>query len=306
MLLRDRTALSHLVPAAPFCLLTFSPLSCLALPMLLLLSPAKSLNYDTPVPAHLPHTLPAFSGDSATLIALLRGHSPQTLAALMKLSDPLAALNVARYAAWRPEAGTATGNGNGNNSHGNARQALLAFNGGVYAALDAHTLSHADLQWAQQHLMILSGLYGVLRPLDLVQPHRLEMGTRLATPAGQSLYQFWGTRIAEHLNTALAASAPASGTAPVVLNLASQEYFRAVDRTTLKARVVDCVFEDWKFGAYKVIGIHAKRARGLMARHCTVQRVTTPQALTAFAAEGYAFDSSASSADRMVFRRRSA
>ena len=306
MLLRDRTALSHLVPAAPFCLLTFSPFSCLALPMLLLLSPAKSLNYDIPVPAHLPHTLPAFSGDSATLIALLRGHSPQTLAALMKLSDPLAALNVARYAAWRPEAGTATGNGNGNNSHGNARQALLAFNGGVYAALDAHTLSHADLQWAQQHLMILSGLYGVLRPLDLVQPHRLEMGTRLATPAGQSLYQFWGTRIAEHLNAALAASAPASGTVPVVLNLASQEYFRAVDRTALKARVVDCVFEDWTSGAYKVIGIHAKRARGLMARHCTVQRVTTPQALTAFAAEGYAFDSSASSADRMVFRRRSA
>ena len=253
------------------------------------------------MPAHLPHTLPAFPGQSAALIALLRGHSPQTLAALMKLSDPLAARNVARYAAWRPEAGTNDGNGNGN-----ARQAILAFNGGVYAALDAHTLSHADLQWAQQHLMILSGLYGVLRPLDLVQPHRLEMGTRLATPAGQNLYQFWGTRIAEHLNAALAASAPTSDAAPVVLNLASQEYFRAVDRTALKARVVDCVFEDWKSGAYKVVGVHAKRARGLMARHCTVQRVTAPQALTTFAAEGYAFDSGASSPDRMVFRRSSA
>ncbi len=266
--------------------------------MLLLLSPAKSLDYGTPVPAHLPHTLPAFPGQSAALIALLRAHSPQTLAALMKLSDPLAALNVARYAAWRPEAGLDAGNGN-------ARQAILAFNGGVYAALDAHTLSPADLQWAQQHLMILSGLYGVLRPLDLVQPHRLEMGTRLATPAGQGLYLFWGMRIAEHLNAALATLTNSSGTAPVVLNLASQEYFRAVDRTALQARVVDCVFEDWKSGAYKVIGVHAKRARGLMARHCTVQRVTTPQALTAFAAEGYAFDSSASSADRMVFRRRS-
>jgi hypothetical protein len=263
--------------------------------MLLLLSPAKSLDYDTPVPARLPHTLPAFTDQLAALIELLRGHSPQTLAALMKISDPLAALNVARYAAWSPEANA-----------DNARQAILAFNGGVYAGLDARTLTNADLQWAQQHLAILSGLYGVLRPLDRMQPHRLEMGTRLATPAGQNLYQFWGARIAERLNIALDALPRITGVAPVVLNLASQEYFRAVDGKALKARVVDCVFEDWKAGTYKVIGIHAKRARGLMARHCTVQRVTDPAALISFNTEGYAFDSAASSADRMVFRRRKA
>ena len=261
--------------------------------MLFLLSPAKSLDYDTPVPAKLAHTLPTFTDQSAALIEILRGHSPKTLAALMKISDPLAALNVARYAAWSPEA-----------SAGNARQAVLAFNGGVYAGLDARTLSSADLRWAQQHLAILSGLYGVLRPLDWMQPHRLEMGTRLASPAGQNLYQFWGVRIAEHLDAALAALPRTGSAAPVLLNLASQEYFRAVDRKALKARVVDCVFEDWKAGAYKVIGIHAKRARGLMARHCTVQRVASPGALVDFHAEGYAFDASASSADRMVFRRR--
>ena len=263
--------------------------------MLLLLSPAKSLDYGTPLPPRLPHTLPLFSDQSAALIEILRAHSPQTLAALMKISDPLAALNVARYAAWSPEA-----------SADNARQAILAFNGDVYAGLDARTLTSADLQWAQKHLAILSGLYGVLRPLDRMQPHRLEMGTRLATPAGQNLYQFWGTRIAEHLDAALAALPRTGGAAPVLLNLASQEYFRAVDRKALKARVVECVFEDWKAGAYKVIGIHAKRARGLMARHCTVRRITTPDALVDFQTDGYAFDASTSTADRVVFRRRCA
>ncbi len=264
--------------------------------MLLLLSPAKSLDYGTPLPPRLPHTLPLFSDQSAALIEILRAHSPQTLAALMKISDPLAALNVARYAAWSSEA-----------SADNARQAILAFNGDVYASLDARTLTSADLQWAQKHLAILSGLYGVLRPLDRMQPHRLEMGTRLATPAGQNLYQFWGTRIAEHLDAAALAALPRTGgAAPVLLNLASQEYFRAVDRKALKARVVDCVFEDWKAGAYKVIGIHAKRARGLMARHCTVRRITTPDALVDFQTDGYAFDASTSTADRVVFRRRCA
>ena len=264
-------------------------------PMLILLSPAKSLDYHTPLPPRLPHTLPLFTEQSAALIALLRQRPPEALAALMKISDPLAALNVARYAAWSSEP-----------SADNARQAILAFNGDVYAGLDARTLAHTDLQWAQQRLAILSGLYGVLRPLDRMQPHRLEMGTRLATPAGQNLYQFWGTRIAEHLNAALAALPSPANSAPVVLNLASQEYARAVDRKALKAQVVDCVFEDWKGGAYKVIGIHAKRARGLMARHCIVQRVATPGELEAFAAEGYGFAAAASTAYRLVFRRRSA
>ena len=194
--------------------------------VLFLLSPAKSLDYDTPLPAGLPHTLPAFVPDAQRLIAVLREKSPQEVAALMSISDPLAALNVARYAAWQPRFTAA-----------NARQAVMAFNGDVYEGLQAQTLSGDDLQWAQQHVAILSGLYGVLRPLDRMQPYRLEMGTRLATDAGANLYQFWGARIAEHLNQRLAADAT-----PVVVNLASQEYFKSVDRKVLRARVIECVF----------------------------------------------------------------
>ena len=179
------------------------------------------------------------------------------------------------------------------------RQALLAFNGDVYEGLDARTLAPDDLDWAQQHLAILSGLYGVLRPLDWMQPYRLEMGTRLATALGSTLYQFWGPRIAQHLNIRLQGEAK-----PTVLNLASQEYFKSVDRKTLQARVVECVFEDWSGGRYTIISFHAKRARGLMARHAITQRATRPRQLENFDAEGYAFVPAASEPDRLVFRRR--
>ncbi|WP_027995535.1 peroxide stress protein YaaA [Simplicispira psychrophila] len=262
--------------------------------MLILLSPAKSLDYDTPVAADLPHTGAQFLPQASTLIALLQQKSPQELAMLMKISDPLAALNVARYQTWTLD------------DHGAAaRPALLAFNGAVYEGLQARSLSRADLDWAQQHLAILSGLYGVLRPLDAMRPYRLEMGTRLATPQGQNLYQFWGTQIAEYLNAQLHAPIHA-GTVPVVLNLASQEYFKAIHRQVLQARVVECVFEDYHSGAYKIISVHAKRARGLMARYCIVQRATAPQQLESFNAEGYAFDASASKPERLLFRRRTA
>ena len=256
--------------------------------MLFLLSPAKSLDYDTPLPEGLPHTTPVFVPEAAALIDVLRTHSPQGIASLMQLSDKLAALNVARYQAWRPRF-TAS----------NARQAALAFNGDVYDGLQARSLSADDLAWAQQHLAILSGLYGVLRPLDRMQPYRLEMGTRLATDAGGNLYDYWGSRIAEHLNTRLRAD-----TTPVVVNLASQEYFKAVDRRALKARVIDCVFEDYKGGAYKIISFHAKRARGLMARYAVTHRVATPRQLEEFDLDGYAFTAGASGPDRLVFRRR--
>ena len=256
--------------------------------VLFLLSPAKSLDYDTPLPAGLPHTLPAFVPDAQRLIAVLREKSPQEVAALMSISDPLAALNVARYAAWQPRFTAA-----------NARQAVMAFNGDVYEGLQAQSLSLEDLQWAQQHVAILSGLYGVLRPLDRMQPYRLEMGTRLATDAGANLYQFWGARIAEHLNQRLAADAT-----PVVVNLASQEYFKSVDRKVLKARVIECVFEDHKAGQYKIISFYAKRARGLMARHAILNRVTEVEGLKGFDAEGYAFVPEASDADTLMFRRR--
>ncbi len=258
--------------------------------MLFLLSPAKSLDYDTPLPEGLPHTQPQFVADSTRLIEVLREQSPQQIASLMHISDALAALNVGRYAAWEPKFTAA-----------NSRQAVMAFNGDVYEGLQAHSLTPDELQWAQQHLGILSGLYGVLRPLDRMQPYRLEMGTRLATDAGTNLYQFWGPRIAEHLNTRLQADAT-----PEVVNLASQEYFKSVDRKVLKARVIECVFEDWKGGTYKIISFHAKRARGLMARHAIRNRVATPRQLEGFDAEGYAFAPAASAPDRLVFRRKSA
>ena len=254
--------------------------------MLFLLSPAKSLDYETPL-GEVPHTQPQFKAQSQALIEVLRTQSPQQIASLMDLSDALSALNVARYAAWSPRS-----------TLRNARPAVLAFNGDVYEGLQARTLPVADLEWAQQHVAILSGLYGVLRPLDLLQPYLLEMGTRLATPQGSNLYQFWGSSIAQHLNQRLRAD-----TSPVVVNLASQEYFKAVDRKTLKAPVVECVFEDYKGGAYKVISFHAKRARGLMARYAIEHRITTPEGLKHFDSEGYAHAPEVSGLDRLVFRR---
>ena len=254
--------------------------------MLFLLSPAKSLDYETPL-GEVPHTQPQFKAQSQALIEVLRTQSPQQIASLMDLSDALSALNVARYAAWSRRS-----------TLRNARPAVLAFNGDVYEGLQARTLPVAALEWAQQHMAILSGLYGVLRPLDLLQPYRLEMGTRLATPQGSNLYQFWGSSIAQHLNQRLRAD-----TSPVVVNLASQEYFKAVDRKTLKAPVVECVFEDYKGGAYKVISFHAKRARGLMARYAIEHRITTPEGLKHFDSEGYAHAPEVSGLDRLVFRR---
>ncbi|MGI9133904.1 MAG: peroxide stress protein YaaA [Rhodoferax sp.] len=254
--------------------------------MLFLLSPAKTLDYDTRA-GELPHTLAQFSARAAELIAVLRGHTPQQIATLMDLSDSLAALNVARYAAWRPRS-TAS----------NAKQAVLAFNGDVYDGLDAKTLTPRQLEWVQQHVCILSGLYGVLRPLDWMQPYRLEMGTALKTARGANLYQFWGTQIADCLNQRLAGEK-----APVVVNLASQEYFKAVDRKTLQARVVECVFEDMKGGKYKVISFNAKRARGLMARWATLHKAKKPEHLLDFSSDGYAFAAAASGPERLVFRR---
>ncbi len=252
------------------------------------LSPAKALDYESAVPADVPHTSPLFPKQSAELIDVLREQSPQQIAQLMHLSDALSALNVARYAAWRPRA----------TAH-NARQAVLAFNGDVYGGLQAGSLTVKQLDWLQQHVCILSGLYGVLRPLDRMQPYRLEMGTPLATDHGANLYQFWGTQIAEYLNQRAAADKT-----PVIVNLASQEYFKAVARKALKARVIDCVFEDYKSGQYKVISFFAKRARGLMARYAAQHRISRPAQLEGFDLEGYAFAPTASSPDRLVFRRK--
>ena len=257
--------------------------------MLFLLSPAKSLDYETPV-GEVPHTLPLFVKQSTLLIKLLRQQSVQDISRLMDLSEALSTLNVKRYKAWRPKF-----------TADNSKQAVLAFDGDVYGGLDAKTLRAKDLAWAQDHVRILSGLYGVLRPLDRLQPYRLEMGTRLPNANGNDLYAYWGDTLAEHLNELAAADA-----SPVIVNLASQEYFRAADRKVLRPRVIECVFEEWKGGRYKVISFFAKRARGLMVRYAITQRIATPAGLKLFNAEAYGFDAAASDANRFVFRRRQA
>ncbi|HNU11105.1 MAG TPA: peroxide stress protein YaaA [Rubrivivax sp.] len=259
--------------------------------MLYLLSPAKRLDYETPVPAAVARraTEPLFTGRAAELIELMRGKSPAEVASLMKLSDPLALLNVGRYAAWQERADDT-----------NSKPALLAFAGDVYEGLQAGTLKVGDLDWAQRHLVILSGLYGALRPLDRLQPYRLEMGTALRNARGKDLYAFWGDTLAAYLDERLLqARGPA-----VVVNLASNEYSRAALRPSLKARVIECVFEDWKDGRYRIISFYAKRARGLMARWAIEQRVDMPERLPRFEAEGYAFAAADSDPDRLVFRRR--
>ena len=257
--------------------------------MLFLLSPAKSLDYETPL-AGQPHTAPLFVSESARLIDLLRTRSPAQIADLMHLSDKLSALNVARYQAWSRRA-----------TERNARQAVLAFNGDVYTGLDAHSLAPAELAWAQEQVCILSGLYGVLRPLDLMQPYRLEMGTALPNPAGKDLYAYWAPTVATYLRKRLRGQEN-----PVLVNLASQEYFRAVDPSLVKAPVVECVFQDLQGGQYKIVSFYAKRARGLMARFAIAQRITRVEDLRAFNVDGYAYDAQASSAARLVFRRAQA
>ena len=258
--------------------------------MLFLLSPAKSLDYDTPVPlpVRAVATTPQFLAESTRLMALLKKKTADDIAALMDLSPALAELNVARYKAWSTR-----------NTDLNSRPAVLAFNGDVYDGLAAKSLSLPDLAWAQKHVAILSGLHGILRPLDRLQPYRLEMGTALPNPRGNTLYAFWGDTVAETLSARVVGHK-----ARVVVNLASQEYFRVADRPALTARVIECVFEDWKNGEYKVISFFAKRARGAMARYAITGRITLPEQLTGFAEDGYAHDAAASAPDRLVFRRR--
>ncbi|MBC8038831.1 MAG: peroxide stress protein YaaA, partial [Rhizobiales bacterium] len=238
--------------------------------MLFLLSPAKSLDFESPLP-DLAHTAPLFVAQSAKLIGLMRKKSAAQVAGMMDISDKLAKLNVARYKAWRRKFATAT-----------TRQAILAFNGDVYGGLNGRSLNPDQLAWAQDHVCILSGLYGVLRPLDLMQPYRLEMSMPVASDRGSNLYQFWGSRISEYLNQRLTADKT-----PVVVNLASQEYFKSVDLKALRARVVECVFEEERDGHYKIISFSAKRARGLMARYAIDHGITSPKNLEGFNVEGY-------------------
>ena len=253
--------------------------------MLIVLSPAKSLDLETPPTTTLRST-PDFLDRSSQLIDILRGYSPQDLSGLMELSDALSALNVGRYASWSAD-------------HADGRQAIMAFNGDVYAGLDARSLKARQLDYAQHSVRILSGLYGVLRPLDLIHPHRLEMGTRLATAAGKDLYAFWGDSVTHALNGAIA-----DKNAQVLINLASEEYFKSVKPRLLTVPVITPVFEDWKNGKYKIISFYAKRARGLMARYAALKGITDPAKLKRFDLDGYRFEKKASDERTWLFRRK--
>jgi len=254
--------------------------------MLMVISPAKTLDFETQATTS-EHTTPDFLDDSAELIEQLREMSPHAISALMKISDKLGNLNFDRYLSWDKKF-----------TPDNAKQALLAFKGDVYTGLDAESLSGDDLLWAQDHLRILSGLYGLLRPLDLMQAYRLEMGTKLANGRGKDLYQFWGSTITEALN-----QQQADESLPVLVNLASNEYFKSVQSKQLNAEIITPVFKDWKGDKYKIISFYAKKARGLMVAYIIHNRLNDVEQIKNFDSEGYVYNPAMSSAREWVFTR---
>ncbi|MCF6690513.1 peroxide stress protein YaaA [Raoultella terrigena] len=254
--------------------------------MLILISPAKTLDYQSPL-ATTRYTQPELLEYSQQLIGVARQLSAPQIGKLMGISDKLADLNATRFHDWHPEF-----------TPKNARQAILAFKGDVYTGLQAETFDEADFDFAQQHLRMLSGLYGVLRPLDLMQPYRLEMGIKLENARGKDLYQFWDETITDTLNQALKAQGD-----DVVINLASDEYFRSVKTKRLQGQIIKPVFLDEKNGKFKVISFYAKKARGLMSRYIIENRLTRPEQLTRFDSDGYFFDADASDKGEMVFKR---
>jgi cytoplasmic iron level regulating protein YaaA (DUF328/UPF0246 family) len=258
--------------------------------MLFLLSPAKTLDFESALskPAlRFEPEVPAFMPETMALVAHLKKMKPEQLSELMSISEPLAQLNAKRFKSFSAEFHAE-----------NARPAFMAFNGDVYEGLDAKSLDAKGLKFAQTHVIILSGLYGALKPMDWLQAYRLEMGTALVQGRYKNLYQFWGAKISEHLNTL-----QMKDKAPTIINLASQEYFKAVDRKALKARVIECVFEDEKDNKYKVISFFAKRARGKMLRFAIDGQIKTPEGLKDFDLEGYRFCEDVSSSEHYVFRR---
>lgn len=255
--------------------------------MLLLISPAKTLDYKT-APVTSKYTQPLFLDDAQELIDSLMTLSPQDIAKLMKVSDKIAALNATRFAEWSQPF-----------TQDNAKQSILAFKGDVYTGLDAESFSETDFNYAQMHLRILSGLYGLLRPLDLMQPYRLEMGTKYENASGKNLYEFWGNKITERLNHELTDV----GGSRVLVNLASNEYFHAVNNKVLDAQIITPVFKDFKNDKYKIISFYAKKARGMMSAYAVDNKVTQVQQLKDFSKGGYYFSEEQSSATEWVFLR---
>ncbi len=254
--------------------------------MLITISPAKTLDYETP-PVTSTHTKPAFLKQSRQLVENLRDYSATDLAKLMKLSKGLSELNFERYRKWQTPF-----------TPNNAKQAVLAMKGDVYTGLDAETLSESGFSFAQQHLRILSGLYGVLRPLDLMQPYRLEMGTKLANEKGRDLYAFWGERITQAINSDLENQGDG-----ILINLASNEYFKSIKPKLIEGRIITPQFKEKKNGDYRMIGVFAKRARGLMSRFIIDKRLRDPEGLKGFDRDGYRYSQRLSRGDQWVFTR---
>lgn len=254
--------------------------------MLALISPAKTLDYESKLPTD-EHTLPRLLDQSQQLIDLSRKLSASDIVSLMKVSEKIAHLNVERFRDW-----------NADFNFSNARQAIFAFKGDVYTGLDAYHLSDADLQFAQKHLRSLSGLYGLLRPLDLMMPYRLEMGIKLANARGHNLYEFWEDRITNLINQDLEQSG-----SKVLVNIASDEYYKSVKEAKIQAEIIKPVFLDQKNGQYKVISFYAKKARGLMARYIIQNQLDKLEDLKSFNTDGYYFDAESSLKGELVFKR---
>ena len=254
--------------------------------MIILMNSSKTLNFERP--AHISkHTIPEFLDDSQLLVARLQKLSVSDFSRLMGVSEKLAVLNVKRYQNWSTSP-----------DGSDAKQALLAFKGDIYAAMDSDRYKIKDFDFAQKHLRILSGLYGILRPLDLIQPYRLEMAAKLRTDRGPDLYRFWGRRINTALNELI--KHEKSG---VVINLASMEYFKSVKSNLLKAEVITPVFKEYKAPSYRVVAIYAKKARGLMCNHIIQNRITRVEDLQAFQSDGYRFAPKLSTQSDWVFTR---
>ena len=254
--------------------------------MIILMNSSKTLNFERP--AHISkYTIPEFLEDCEFLVGRLQKLSVSDFARLMGVSENLAVLNVKRYKNWLTSPGSS-----------DAKQALLAFEGDIYAAMDADRYKIKDFDFAQKHLRILSGLYGILRPLDLIQPYRLEMAAKLKTDRGQDLYRFWGARITASLNEML--KREKSG---ILINLASAEYFKSAIPKLLRAEVITPVFKEYKDPSYRVVAIYAKKARGLMCDYIVQNRITRVEDLQSFNLDGYRFSPGLSSQKDWVFTR---
>lgn len=250
--------------------------------MLILISPAKTLDYS--VPTLKDHTLPDFQTDAHSLVRIMKKKSAKEISSLMHISDSLATLNEKRYKTFQKEF-----------NFDNSKQALLAFKGDVYTKIEVEEYTEHDFEFAQTHLRILSGLYGLLKPLDLIQPYRLEMGTKLENKKGKNLYEFWDKKIAKAINQ-VAEGKP-------IVNLASQEYFKAVDQKSLKSKVITIHFKEFKDDSYQVVGFFAKQARGMMTNYAIKNRITDPLQLKAFNQDRYEFSENLSSEFDWIFVR---